>query len=79
MPNDSAFLHFPLAPVKVHVSSTDTSSLKFHKHFSAQNFWLRNFLDFDVVWSSVNSSFQKKSPSDNSSRNSEVLSLLSVL
>jgi hypothetical protein len=35
MPNDSAFLHFPLAPEKVHVSAADASSLEFHKHFSA--------------------------------------------
>jgi hypothetical protein len=80
MSDYQAFFHpFPLAPVKVHVSSADASSLKFHKHFSARNFWLRDFLDFDVMWSSVNSCFQKKSTSDNSSSKSEVLSLLPVL
>jgi len=66
MPKDSALLHpFPVAPVKVHVGSTDASSLKIHQHLSAFNFGFGYLFDFDVVGSSENSSLQKKSTSNN--------------
>jgi hypothetical protein len=60
MPEDSAFFHpFPVAPVEVHVGSADAARLKMYKYPVALNFWFWNIFDFDVVWSTVNSSFQK--------------------
>jgi hypothetical protein len=60
VPKDSSFLQFPLAPIKMNVGSADASSLKLHEHSGAFNFGFGDFFDFDVVGSTVNSSFQKK-------------------
>ena len=59
---DSAFFHpFPIAPVEVHVGSADASSRKLYQHPVAFNLGFGDVFDFDVVWSTVNSSFQKES------------------
>jgi hypothetical protein len=61
MSEDSAFLEFPFAPVEVHVGSADAARFKLHQYSSAFNFGFGNFFDFDVMGSTVNSSFQKES------------------
>ena len=64
VPENSALLQCPFAPVEVHVGSADASRPKLHKDPSAFNFGFGGFFDFDVVGSTVNSSLQKQSASN---------------
>ena len=61
---DSALLQLPLAPVKVQIGSADAARLKLHPHPASFDFGFRDFVDFDVVGSMVNSGFQKESTSN---------------
>ena len=49
----------------MHVSSADAARLKLHQYPSAFKFGFWDIFDFDVVWSTVNSGFQKESASNN--------------